>query len=129
LLENNNAGGGSNPEATAEPTETPEATPTPTPEPELEVSELSILVVNATTKTGYAGEIKSNLEDADFGEVNATNAKGDYEDGFIVLMKEENDQLMSILAEAAGVDPLTFSDEIEVEDPDEDYDAVLVLAE
>lgn len=116
------------PIASDQPSEEASPTPEPSPEESIDVSEKSILIVNATTKAGYAGESKSKLENADFGAVAAANAKGDYEEGFIVLMDEEDTSLIDALEEALEFE-LEFSDEISTEDPDETYDAVVVLAE
>ncbi len=110
------------------PTPTPEATPTPTPEPELEKSELEILVVNATTKAGYAGDIKTMLVDDEFENVDAANAKGEYEEGMYVLMTEENPALIQAIEEATDLE-FSYQDSIADEDPKEAYDAVVVLAE
>lgn len=108
--------------------EEPSPTPSPSPEVEIDKAELEILVVNATTKAGYAGEIKSLIEDDEFENVDAGNAKGDYEEGNYVLMKEENAALIELLAEATDLE-FTFSDEIKTEDIKDAYDAVVVLAE
>lgn len=108
--------------------EEPSPTPSPSPEVEIDKTELEILVVNATTKAGYAGEIKSLIVDDEFENVDAGNAKGDYEEGNYVLMKEENKALIEMLAEATDLE-FTFSDEIKTEDIKDAYDAVVVLAE
>lgn len=108
--------------------ETEEPTPSPSPEPELDLSEISILVVNATTQAGYAGENSDLLDEAGFGQVDASNANGDYEEGILLLAAEEDEALIEAVEEALGV-TVTYSDEIEVEDPSGEYDAVVVLAE
>lgn len=114
-------------------TETPEptATPTPTPEPmEINKAELSILVVNATTKAGYAGTIKKLLTDAEITDVTAGNAKGEYETdeavNDLLLLKEENPDLLSLIEESTDL-TLEYSSDIDVEDPTGKYDAVIVL--
>jgi hypothetical protein len=122
------------PVASATPTEeeespTPEASPSPEPTEEIDVTELSVLVVNATTKAGHAGKSATLLEDAEFGEVDAANAKGDYEEsGVVVLMEEEDEAILDAIAEALD-EEVTFSDEIDVEDAQTEYDAVIVLTE
>lgn len=116
------------PSPTPAATTTPEPTPTPTPEPEVAVEDLKILVVNATTKAGYAGTIKAALDDAGYGQVTAANAKGEYETGNYVLMSEENAGLVAKLSEDTDLD-LEYSDEVEAEDAQGQYDAVVVLAE
>ncbi|MGD9129111.1 MAG: LytR C-terminal domain-containing protein [Candidatus Woesebacteria bacterium] len=118
----------SSPVVVAEASPTPEPTAIPTPEPEIEKDKIKILVVNATTTSGYAGKIKKKLEAADFSKVTARNAKGDYEDGFHLLMAEENSSLEELLEEATDL-KLNYSDEIGVEDPEENFDLVIVLAE
>lgn len=107
----------------------PTATPEPTPEPVvINKEELSILVVNATTKAGYAGKIKTLLVDAEIEDTSASNAKGDYEEGTdYLLMLEENKDLQALLEESTEL-TFEYSADIDVEDPSEDYDAVIVLA-
>ena len=111
-----------------EPEATPEATATPEPEAEIDKEALSILVVNATTKAGYAGKIKALLVDAEITDTTAGNSEGDYESGIdYILMTEENDQLKTLLEDASELS-FEFSSEVDVEDPDGDYDAVIVLS-
>lgn len=116
---------------TAETTETPEATATPeaTPEPvEINKEELSILVVNATTKAGYAGKIKALVVGAEIEDVDASNANGDYEEGTdYLLMPEENADLQALLEESTGL-TFEYSADADVEDSAGDYDAIIVLA-
>jgi len=108
------------------PTEAPaeEASPSASVKPE----ELSILIVNATTKAGHAGSTKSALDKAKVGTTKAANAKGDYVPGAYVLMSTEDQGLIDFLTETTSLD-LKFSDEQKVEDSTEVYDAVIVLAE
>jgi hypothetical protein len=106
----------------------PEASPTPSPEPEIAKDEIEILIVNATTKAGYAGQIKSLLTADDFENIDAGNAKGDYEEGNYILMKEENSGLIDLISEATDLE-FVYSDEIKTEDIQGNYDAVIVLAE
>jgi hypothetical protein len=128
----------------AEPTPTPEATvqpeATPTPEPTaspeaspsaaLNPADLSVLVVNATTKAGYAGTVQTKLKSAGYGTVNAGNAAGDYDPGLYVLMEEENADLLTLIKESSELD-LEYLAETQpsTEDPRGTYDAVVVLAE
>ena len=119
------------PAASPEPTASEEPTPSPSPSPkaEIDVTELSVLVVNATTKAGYAGDTKDALDEADFGTVKAGNAKGTYEEaGTVVLMEEENAALLALLEETLDK-KLTFEEGIEIEDATSIYDAVIVLTE
>lgn len=111
----------------SEPETTPEPTATPIPVVEINKDEISILVVNATTKAGYAGQIKTVLVE-EIKNVIAGNAEGTYEDGTdYVLMLEENEQLKKLLEEVTDLE-FEFASGIEIEDPDGDYDAVIVLA-
>jgi hypothetical protein len=116
-------------EATPSPSPaTSSPSPSPSPSPAVDPAELSVLVVNATTKAGYAGTSKTKLETAKFGEVTASNAKGKYETGTYVLMETENTELVELLEESLGT-TLTYKSEVAVEDPQGEYDAVIVLAE
>lgn len=108
-------------------TPSPEPTATPTPLPEINREEISIKVVNATTQPGYAGSVGTTLEEAGYGEVLARNASDDYEEGFYLLAEEENQALLSALEADTGFE-ITFQAEKTVEDPQDEYDAVLVLA-
>jgi len=104
-----------------------EAVPTPSPEPEINKDEVSLLVVNATTKAGHAGTFKKLFTAADFTDVDAGNAKGDYEEGNYVLMVEENTALIKLLEEASELE-LEYSDETTMEDAKGNYDVIVVLA-
>lgn len=106
----------------------PTPSPSPSPEVEIDKAEFEVLVVNATTKAGYAGEIKGLIEEDEFENVSAGNAKGDYDEGNYVLMKEENEALIEMFAEATELE-FEYSDEIKTEDIKGVYDAVIVLAE
>lgn len=103
-------------------------TPSASPAAELKLDELSVLVVNATSKAGYASSIKKMLTDADFVDVDTGNARGDYEEGNYLLMAEENSQLLTLVEEATKL-TFTYSSEIKTEDLKGSYDAVLVLNE
>ncbi len=123
------------------PSPTPVATITATPTPvvetivpsaspaaQLKLDELSVLIVNATTKAGYASTIKKMLTEADFVDVDTGNARGDYEEGNYLLMTEENSELLTLVEEATDL-TFTYSSEIKTEDLKGSYDAVLVLNE
>ena len=118
------------PVAEIEPSSQPSPSPTPSPLPETEIdkTELSILVVNATTKAGYAGETADKLSDDDFGTVKASNAKGDYDEGTFVLLKEKDEALIKTLEETTEL-TLSLKTTKETEDAKDTYDAVIVLAE
>ncbi len=110
----------------AEPTQEP--SPTPTPEPEINREDVSIKVVNATTQSGYAGDVSDILDEAGYGQAVAANASGEYEEGFYLLMAEEDQALLDALAEDTGFE-LTYAEDVDVEDAQGEYDAVLVLAQ
>ena len=115
-------------ELTPAPTDVQEPTATPEPKAEIKKDELKIHVINATTKAGYAGTVKTTLETAEYGTVSAGNAKGDYdEEGYFVLLHEENSYLVDALSEDSEWE-LEYIEGIETEDPKEAYDAVIVLA-
>lgn len=111
--------------------------PQVTPEPELvEINkeDYQLLVVNATTKAGYAGIVANDLEEAGFEDVVARNAKGEYEEGFYLLLSDlgeeqeaSNQALLKEIQEITKAD-WQLSDKIEIEDVDASFGAVLVLA-
>jgi len=112
--------------------------PEPTPEPELvEINkeDYQLLVVNATTKAGYAGTIAGDLEEAGFVDVTARNASGEYEEGNYLLLSdlgtEQEASNQALLKEIQDITQLDWqlSDEIAVEDVDGSFQAVLVLAQ
>jgi hypothetical protein len=116
-----------------EPVSTPTPTPTPTPEASasatIDKKTFSILIVNATTKAGYAGQIGTKLKAADFTKVTGGNAKGEYEDkGNYIYLKKTDAALVKELSEASGL-TLTEDDSAKTEDAQGQYDAVIVLAE
>jgi len=102
--------------------------PSPTPMPEADRESYSIKVVNATTKAGYAGQFANSLKEKGYAKVEAKNAVDDYEPGYYLLMTERDDVLLTTLEQDLEVE-LSFSPEIVTEDPQEQFDAVLVLAE
>lgn len=117
-----------------EPSATPETTPEPTPTPaastsaEINKDEFNILVVNATTKAGYAGQIGNKLEAADFTEITTGNAKGEYEEGNYVYLKESSKSVFDELVDASELS-LKEDESAKVEDAQGRYDAIIVLAE
>lgn len=110
-------------------TPTAEPTPTPTPTPAINRADHTLLVVNATTKAGYAGQIADKLEAAGFESVAAKNAVGDYETGNFVLTDEANPALVSLLSTDTGLTLTQLTEEKTVEDPNNTYTIVIVLAE
>ncbi len=112
-----------------EPSVTPEEEPTPEPLPEIVKADYKLLVVNATTKAGYAGTVATKVRAAEFPEVEAKNAKGIYEEADYLLVKEDspaNQALLKELTKATGLN-LSLLTEIEEEDSTGSYDAVIVL--
>lgn len=110
---------------------------TPTPEPEkvtINKEDYQLLVVNATTKAGYAGEIAKTLEEAGFPDVAAKNARGKYEEGNYLLFSDLNEATeathQALLKEFSELTKLDWelSDKIAVEDSEGAFQAVLVLA-
>ncbi len=114
------------PAPTAEPT--PSATPSPSPEAVLDKSTYSILVVNATTKAGYAGTISDKLKG--YKTIKAGNSKGTYtEKTSLVSLKTATPGLIEALNADTGM-TLTESDTaLKTEDAAGTYDAVIVLLE
>lgn len=117
----------------ASPTPIATATPTPTPAASesatLDKSEVKILIVNATKKAGYAGQIKTKLTAEKFTDITAGNAKSEYEKtGNFVYLKEDNKALVEALNKATDLE-FTTSDDPKAEDPKGTYDAVIVLNE
>lgn len=110
------------------PTATPEPTPVASDSATLNPADLSVLVVNATSKAGYAGTTKSKLETAEYGTVDAGNAKGEYAtaENNLVLMSEENAALVMQLEKVTDLG-LAFSEGYSTEDASGKYDAVIVL--
>lgn len=114
-----------------EPTITPEVeeVATPTPLPEINKEDFKLLIVNATTKAGYASTTATKVKEAEFTQVEAKNARGIYEENDYLLVKEDtptNQALLKELEKATGL-TLTLSTEISKEDSAAAYDAVLVL--
>ncbi len=110
---------------------------TPTPEPEkvtINKEDYKLLVVNATTKAGYAGEIANALEEAGFPDVAAKNARGKYEEGNYLLFSDLNEATeathQALLKEVSELTKLDWelSDKIAGEDSEGAFQAVLVLA-
>lgn len=95
----------------------------------VDLAELKVLVVNATTRAGYAGEIRSDLLSGDFEDVTAGNASGTYEDGgILVYLKESNSTVISAIESATDLDTTTL-DDAQAEDAQGRYDVIIVLAE
>lgn len=115
------------------PAPTESAAPSPTPEAsasaQVNRKELSILIVNATGKAGYAGGFKSKLDALDYKSVTTGNAKSDYETGNYVLMKERNDAIISALSQDTGLDLEYQATGYDSEDANGTNNAVVVLSE
>lgn len=89
----------------------------------------SVLVVNATTKAGYAGTIRSALQKTGFENVSAANAKGEYTTGNYILVDEEIPGLLSYVEEATELTFELDTQNKKQEDAAGAYDIVVVLAE
>lgn len=110
---------------------TPEVTEEVTPSPvAINKDDYKLLVVNATTKAGYAATVASDIKDAEFTDVSAKNAKGTYDEGDYLLVSEdtpENQSLLKALESATGLTFTLNTDDIKTEDSAGTYDAVVVL--
>ncbi len=122
------------PVVVTQPSPLPTSSPVPSmsPKPALDKTAVSILIVNATTKAGYAGTIKTLLEKDGFTTIATGNAKGEYAANTL-LLDEDNEELTSAIQTAADLDDLVdyASDSAHpktTEDPTGKYDAVLIMA-
>lgn len=116
------------PVASLPPVATQSASPSASASASIDKATFKILVVNATTTPGYAGTTSNKLKAAGFTQVTAGNAQGDYEPGFYILLAQNNPSTVSTLSEASDLD-LTYQSGKTTEDPSNQYDAVIVLAE
>ena len=84
-------------------------------------------MVNSTTISGYAGKIEKTL--IDYKNTDASNAKGDYPEGNYLLLDEANPALVELVAQSTGL-TIEYDETLskKIEDPNENYDAVVVLA-
>ncbi len=110
-------------------TPTVTVTTTPAPLPEIKKADYKILVVNATTKAGYAATIVNKIKAAEFTDVFAKNAKGIYDKKDYLLVKEDNPNNQALLKELEKATSLTLTlqTEIEKEASASSYSAVVVL--
>jgi hypothetical protein len=108
----------------------PTTEPTAEPEPVAVDKTQALLVVNATTKAGYAGQIAKLVEDAEFESVAASNAKGIYEEGHYLLVPTIDAAAQALLTELQTATKLsiTLQEDASAEDSQDKYAAVLVLA-
>lgn len=105
------------------------ATPTPTPSTSITKKDFKLSVVNATSKSGYAGTIGKKIEDAGFPTVTTGNAKGSYDAKDYLLVKANDATAAALLKEvktATGLD-LELSTKISQEDSAGKFNAVVVL--
>ncbi len=124
---------------TATPVPSPVVTPEPTIEPSpsaspsaaIDPSKVKVSVVNATTKAGYAGTIKTALEKEKFTGITTGNAKGEYKTGNYLLLAEDMAGLEEIIEKATKLSFTVMSeaDDKTVEDAKDVYDVIVVLAE
>lgn len=114
----------------------PETEETPPPveeEPEeeevaVDLNTVSVLVVNATSTAGYAGQIRTQLLAGEFEDVTAGNAQGTYEEGIWVYASEGSATVIEAIEDATDL-TVTASEDAQAEDDQGDYDVVIVLAE
>lgn len=113
------------------PTLTITPTATPTPSPTIDKTAYKILVVNATTKAGYASAIVNKIKAAKFENVNAKNAKGIYDKGDYLLVKTEDASSAALLKELETATALSLNIKTSIQDEDSAnaYDAVVVLGQ
>jgi hypothetical protein len=91
------------------------------------IGKMRVLVVNTTTKAGYAGQIKDKLAAAGFKSITAANAKGTYTATTdLVYMKKTDDEAVTAMEKATGLS-LTVDEAGKQEDPQGSYDAIIVL--
>jgi len=96
---------------------------------EIDLAKLKVLVVNATTKAGYAGTIRTQLLAGDFSEVTAGNARGTYDEpGTYIYLKNGGASVTAAITDATKLVP-EVSEDAKAEDAQGQYDVVLVLAE
>ena len=111
---------------TQEATPTPEPTPTPTPEPVIERSELNIQVLNGSGVPGRAGKVQTLLEDADYGNVDAANAKTFDFETTEISVKNGQEALIKILIGDLESDYEIGETDTKL-DEDSEYDAVVTI--
>lgn len=119
------------PVAIVTPEPTVEPSPSASPAAAIDPATLKVLVVNATTKAGYAGTIKTALEKADFSGIAAGNAKGEYADGNTLLVADDMAGVAELIEKATDLTFEVNSDAADkkTEDAAGTYDVVVVLAE
>lgn len=111
-------------QAQTEPTQTPE----PTSEP-IDLKKTKVLVVNATTVSGKAGKIAALVKKAGVQKADGTNAKAKYEDGTYIMFEDSSDKAVIEELEKATDLKLEEKEFDKKEDPDGNYDIIIVLAE
>lgn len=94
----------------------------------VDLSELSVLVVNATSTAGYAGQIRTQLLAGEFTDVTAGNASGTYDDGVLVFAREGAAAVIAEIERTTDLE-VTESSDAAAEDAQNNYDVVIVLAE
>lgn len=117
------------PVVTESPKPTVSPTPSPSPVPEIDAATLSGLIVNATTKAGYAGTVKADLAGEEFKTLGTGNAKGEYETGNYILVEEAIPGLKEVIEKATELKFEVLTEDMDVEDTAGKYDFVIVLAE
>lgn len=112
----------------ASPTLSPAASPVASPTTTAK-DKIKVLVVNATTTAGKAGKFKSALQQAGYKSVETGNAKGTYsEKGTYLLGNDATGTAATDFGKALGVTLVSQTDKA-TEDPQGNYDLVVVIAE
>lgn len=113
---------------TPKPSATPKASASPTSSATTDASlaNQKILVVNATDKAGYAGQMKDKLTKAGAKSVTAQNAKGKYDAGDYVYSPKPNDTVLTELEKATG---LALTQLADAKQEGSGYDYIVVLAQ
>ena len=95
--------------------------------PSAAVAAQKVLVVNATDKAGYAGQIRTKLATGGFKAVTAGNAKGTYTtEGDFIFQKAADETAIAAYEKASGL-TLTTVEDADDEDPQGTYDVVIIL--
>lgn len=134
LLKMSENGGMDTPVVETTPTPVPSLAPSPSASPSaapvsIDKTKFKILVVNATTVAGQAGKIKASLTSAGYKSVATGNAKGSYpKEGNYLLVSDSNKGTLSTLSKDSGL-TLGLGTTKATEDPNDTYDAVIVIAE
>lgn len=95
----------------------------------LNLAKTKLLIVNATSIPGHAGNLASTLKAAGISQVTTGNAKGDYKKGTYLLTKVADQNLFDFVKTKVGVASLSAQMTIATEDVKGEYTGVIVLAQ